>query len=105
MVMPGGVVPETVVVITGPFEGAGVERWGNLIAEAVAIGPERLIVDLAGSPTMDAGAIVVLLGAHRTMMRIGGHLTLRNPNGRVRRVLKLARVDQVFDIVGQPATA
>jgi anti-anti-sigma regulatory factor len=39
-----------------------------------------------------------MLQAHRTMIRGGGRLTLRQPTSRVRRILGLARLDQVFDV-------
>jgi anti-anti-sigma factor len=75
-----------------------VARWGELIAEAVALGVQRLVVDLHRTTGLDASAIVVLLDAHRDMVRSGGRLTLRNPSGRVRRILRLCRVERVFDI-------
>jgi anti-anti-sigma regulatory factor len=40
----------------------------------------------------------VLLGAHRDMIRGGGRLVLRAPSPRVLRILRLARVEQVFDV-------
>ena len=91
-------IPEATVVVTEAFEGITVDRWGRLIAETVALGPRRLIVDLRASPVLDAAAIAILLRAHRTMTHAGGRLTLRGPSSRVRRILSLARLDQVFDI-------
>lgn len=91
-------MPDTVVVVTEAFEGPSVERWGRSIADAVALRPGRLVVDLRQSPRVDAAAITVLLQAHRAMVGADGRLTLRDPGSRVRRMLSLARVDQVFDI-------
>ncbi|GIF01245.1 STAS domain-containing protein [Paractinoplanes rishiriensis] len=96
--MADAAVPEAVVVVTGPFEGAAVETWRRLIADAVAARPGRLVVDLAKCVRLDAAAIVVLLDAHRDMLRSDGRLTLRSPSARVRRTLSLARADGVFDI-------
>jgi anti-anti-sigma factor len=87
-----------VVVVTGPFEGADVQRWAALITEAMAIRPQRLVVDLAGTTRLDAAAIVVLLEAHRAMVHSGGSLMLRKPVAAVLRVLQLARVDRVFEV-------
>lgn len=95
--MPEGLARETVVVVTEPFEGAAVPRWAALISQAAAVCPRRLVVDLRGSAVVDAAAIAVLLRTHRDMVRAGGRLTLRSPVARVRRILHLARVDQVFD--------
>jgi anti-anti-sigma factor len=91
-------IPETVVVVTEPFEGVAVERWSRLIADAADLHPRRLIVDLSDCPLVDAAAVMVLLRTHRAVMRENGRLTLRAPGDRVRRIFTLARVDQVFDI-------
>ena len=64
----------------------------------MALAPRRLIVDLRAIPVVDAAAIAILLRAHRTLMQTGGRLTLRGPVSRVRGILRLARLDQVFDI-------
>jgi anti-anti-sigma factor len=91
-------IPETVVVVTEALEGPAVERWGRLIADAVDLRPHLLVVDLRACPLVDAAAITLLLGAHRAMVHAGGRLTLRAPAGRVRRTLRLARLEQVFAV-------
>lgn len=96
--MPDEAIPETAVIITEAFEGVAVDRWGRLITEAVALRPRRLVVDLGASPLVDAAAIAVLLQAHRAMVHIDGRLILRRPAERVRRILRLARLDQVFEV-------
>lgn len=96
-------IPEIVVVVTGPFGAAAVDRWGRLIAEAVEARPARLVVDLQQAPAIDAAAIAVLLQAHRAMIHAGGRLRLRAPVQRVREILSLARLAQVFEIEDAPA--
>jgi anti-anti-sigma factor len=104
--MPDGAISETVVVVTEALEGPAVERWGRLIAEAMEMHPQRLVVDMQDSPLVDAAAIAVLLCAHRAMVHTGGRLILRRPVSRVRRILQIARLDQVFDVEdGDAATA
>lgn len=97
--------PEVIVAITEAFDGANVERLGALIAAAVALRPTRLVVDLHHCPSIDAGAIVVLLQVHRQLVCADGWLTLRGPVSRVRRMLALARVDHVLDIEPAPGEA
>jgi anti-anti-sigma factor len=97
-------IPETVVIVTEALTGDSVERWGRLIADAVALHPRLLIIDLRACPLVDAAAIAVLLWAHRTAVADGGRLVLRTPRDRVRRTLRLARLDQVFEVdTGVPA--
>ena len=105
--MPEHTIPETTVVVTEALEGSAVERWGDLIAAAAALKPRLLVVDLCGSPTIDASAIVMLLQTHRTMVCADGRMVLRGPARRVRRMLGLARVDRVLEIEGSvlPASA
>jgi anti-anti-sigma factor len=97
-------IPEAVVIVTETLAGDAVETWARLIGDAVALRPHLLIIDLRGCPLLDAAAITVLLGAHRTILAAGGRLILRAPNGRVRRTLRLARLEQVFEVEnGVPA--
>ncbi|MEU4242648.1 STAS domain-containing protein [Actinoplanes sp. NPDC026619] len=96
--MPDREIPEAVVVVTEALDGTAVPRWERLISEAMALRPRRLVVDLRHSPQADAAGIGVLLRAHRAMISAGGQLVLRAPADRVRRVLRLARLDGVFEI-------
>jgi anti-anti-sigma factor len=94
-------IPETVVVVTEALDGSAADRWRRLLDEASALAPERLVVDLRAVPRIDAAGIVLLLWAHRAMVRAGGRLVLRSPAAQVRRMLALARVDQVLEVEGR----
>jgi anti-anti-sigma factor len=93
---------EVVVVVTDPLDGAAVDHWSRVLAGAADQRPCRLVVDLAACPRMDAAAIVALLRVHKQMMRAGGALLLRTPPARVRRMLTLARVEQVLEVEEDP---
>ena len=95
--MPDEARSETVVVISGAFAGPEVDRWAVVMTEAVALHPRALIIDLGDTPTVDAAAIAILLQAHRAIVQAGGRLVLRRPVDRVRRLLRVARVDEVFE--------
>ena len=90
--------PEIVIVVTEALDGPAVPRWGSLLAEAVEVNPLQVVVDLTHCPSLDAAAVVHLLQAHRTLMRADGRLLLRRPPDKVRRILKLARVDHVLTV-------
>ncbi|WP_344223904.1 STAS domain-containing protein [Paractinoplanes ferrugineus] len=92
-------IPEAVVIVTEPFDGFAVDRWRRIINEAVELAPRRLTVDLRASPLVDAAAIALLLSAHRRMISQGGRLVLAAPTTRVRRILQLARLEHVFEVV------
>ncbi|GAA3347068.1 hypothetical protein GCM10020358_60460 [Amorphoplanes nipponensis] len=103
--MPERTIPQTTVVVTEPLEGSAVERWGDMIAAAAALEPPLLVVDLSGSPRIDASAIVMLLQTHRAMVCADGRLLLRGASAQVRRMLGLARVDRVLDVEDQTGAA
>ena len=86
------------VVITEPLDSGAAGRLRRLLAEALDLGPERVVVDLSDCPFVDAAAVSVLLDAHREAWRSGGRLTLRGPSPRLRRLFELAHVNDVFDI-------
>jgi anti-anti-sigma factor len=96
--MPEHTVREAVVVVTGALDASTVGRWRQLITDAAALCPERLVVDMARVPRVDAAAIGLLLQVHRGMVRAGGQLTLRAVTGPVGRMLRLARVDHVLHV-------
>jgi anti-anti-sigma factor len=89
---------EIVVVVTGPLDGGAVDRWSRELAGALGRGPDRLVVDLTGCAWIGAAGIEVLLYAHSRMLGRGGTLSLRGPAARIRRTLRLARVDQVLEV-------
>jgi anti-anti-sigma factor len=96
---------EIVVVVTDPLDGAVVERWAGELAAAADRGPQRLVADLTDCAWIDAAAIVALLRLHARMLRANGRFVLRRPPARVRRTLRLARVDQVLEVEESGALA
>jgi anti-anti-sigma factor len=71
----------------------------------VGLEPALLVIDLHDSPGIDASAVVMLLQTHRSMVCADGRLVVRGASPRVRRMLSLARVDQVLDIEDHAAGA
>jgi anti-anti-sigma factor len=93
-----GRIPVVEVVVVEGLDSAAVPRLAQLLDEALAMSPDRLILDLSGCPTIDAAAIGLLLKVHRRACQAGGQLTLRSPSARLRRNLQLSRADRVLDI-------
>jgi anti-anti-sigma factor len=89
---------EIVVVVTDPLDGGAIDRWAGELAAAVRRHPQRLVADLTDCAWIEAAAIVVLLRTHGQMIRADGTFVLRRPPARVRRTLRLARVDQVLEV-------
>jgi len=84
---------EIVVVVAGPLE-----NWAGQLDSALERRPDRLVADLGECAWIDAAAIVVLLRTHGRMLRANGTFVLRRLPARVRRTLRLARVDLVLNV-------
>jgi anti-sigma B factor antagonist len=57
-----------------------------------------VVIDLAGVSFCDSSGLAALLSAHRRARRRGGTVTLRGPQGPVRRILRLTGVEVLFAI-------
>ena len=86
------------VVVPGVLDVATVARVREHLADALAVRPSQVVVDLSGCPFVDASALAVLLDAHRTASRWGGVLTLCGCSPRVLRLLSLTGLRRVFDL-------
>jgi len=86
-----GRVPVVKVVVTETLDATTVPRLRDLLDEALALRPERLVVDVAGYPHIDPAAIAVLREAHRQATRTGGQLAVREPAGRTHQSPRLGR--------------
>jgi anti-anti-sigma factor len=86
------------VVVTQELDAASVPRFAALLDEAAALQPSELVIDLARCPFIDAAAIGMLLDLHRRLFAAGCRLTLRSPGPRIRRTLRLARVENVLHV-------
>ncbi|MET7704959.1 STAS domain-containing protein [Micromonospora sp. NPDC005413] len=78
---------------------------GAVFDRLLPLRPAQVVVDLSDCQHLDAAAIGLLLDVHRRLARADAVLTVRNPNTRVRRILHIARLDQVLSIVSEEGTA
>lgn len=92
-------IPTVEVVVSGDLDLWTAPGISNTLDEAMALAPQQLIIDLAGCPSIDAAGILLLLDAHRRAIRNGGVVTLRSPSEKLRRNLRLARVDKVLQVI------
>jgi anti-anti-sigma factor len=68
---------------------------------AVRLHPDRLVVDMARCVGIDAAGVALLLDVHRQLLRVGAGLTLRAPTPRLRRILRISRVEHVLHVVSE----
>ncbi|GAA4466244.1 STAS domain-containing protein [Phytohabitans houttuyneae] len=92
-------VPVVEVYVTQRLDVACLPAVRPVLDAALRLRPDRLVLDVAGCATIDAAGIGLLLDVHRDLWRSGARLMLRGPTPRLRRVLRIARVEQVLNIV------
>ena len=76
-------------------------RLGELLGEK----PARLIIDLSKVPYMDSSGVATLVEALQVSRSKNSTLVLAGMQDRVRSVFEIARLDTVFTIVADTATA
>jgi anti-anti-sigma factor len=96
-------VPVVEVYLTDRLDLSCVAPVQVALDAAVRLRPDRLVVDMARCVGIDAAGVALLLDVHRQLLRVGARLTLRGPTPRLRRTLKIARVEQVLHVVPEEA--
>jgi anti-anti-sigma factor len=96
-------LPLVEIRVTGPLDAAALARMQPLIADAVALRPNHLIVDLSECDAVDAAGVGLLVDAHRIVWSDGGRMSLQGVSPRVHRILEIARVDGVLQTATAPA--
>ena len=76
---------------TGPQLNAALEKL-------IAAGMNRIIIDCSGLRFISSLGIATLIKLHRRMRKQGGDVKLASPSGVVFDVLKLARLDKLFEL-------
>jgi anti-anti-sigma factor len=92
--------PQESLVAGGPAE-----QLEQLIQQSFKQGVQRMFVDLRAVPVLDSVGVRALVRGHTSAERLGRQFCLVAPNQRVRDVLRLSHLDQVFTISDSMSTA
>ena len=79
------------------WSASGVEL-GKVIRELVKNGERKILLNLKGVTYVDSSGIGELTGGLTSVKRQGGELKLVNPSPRVLELLRMTRLDTMFDI-------
>lgn len=96
---PECTVPRIEVGITEDLHLAALPEIGAVFDRILSLHPREVLVDLSECRHIDAAAISLLLDVHRRLTRRRAVLTLRDPNPRIRTILRTARLDAALPIV------
>jgi anti-sigma B factor antagonist len=87
----------TVVAIAGNLEAVSAPELGTRLDALLADGVQQFVIDLAGVRFMDSSGIAVLVRLFKRV-RIGhGDVRLAGAQPPVAKILRLVRLDRVFD--------
>jgi anti-sigma B factor antagonist len=81
------------------------ELRGTLLDLLNRLKPKRLVLNLEQVPYMDSSAIAVLVESLQKLKRSGGRVFLTGLQPRVKGLLEIARLDQIFSLVNDEAEA
>jgi len=85
--------PQEQLVAGGPAE-----QLEQQIQLSFRHGVHRVLVDMRAVPALDSVGVRALVRGHTTSERLGRQFCLIGPNAKVREVLRLSLLDQVFNI-------
>jgi anti-sigma B factor antagonist len=77
----------------------------SAVAEAVAAGRPRVVVDLSGVEFMDSSGLGALVGCLKTTRQAGGDLRIAAPSEQVTMVLELSNLDRILTSYASAADA
>ncbi len=58
--------------------------------------PSKTVLDLSGIEFMDSSGLGLIMGRYSLMQKLGGSLTLRNPNERIVKIFDLAGLGRMI---------
>jgi anti-anti-sigma factor len=85
--------PQERLVAGGPAE-----QLEREIQTSLKQGVQRVVVDMRKVPVIDSAGVRALVRGHTSAERLGRHFSLVGPNDKVREVLRLSLLEQVFTI-------
>lgn len=87
------VTPQEPLVAGGPAE-----RYERRVKDLFNSGCRHVILDLRGVEAIDSAGVRALVRSHTTARRVGASCTLVGPQPSVREVLRLSRLESIFEI-------
>jgi anti-anti-sigma factor len=83
---------------SGILDGARANQLRREISEAIASGPDIVLLDLKEVTFMDSSGLGALVSALKTVRSSGGKLSVCSINDQVKMLFELTSMDRVFEI-------
>lgn len=92
--------------LKGPLRiGEAELKFREQVQNLIDSGEKIVAVNLAGVPKVDSSGIGAFVRTHKMLKEVGGKFTLFAPSKMVRQSLKIARLDHLFGLYDDEATA
>ncbi|WP_407874774.1 STAS domain-containing protein [Qipengyuania nanhaisediminis] len=82
----------------GRLDGDSADTFHNWLFDALALAPERIIVDCGSLDTMSSRGLKALVLAERAAREKGCTIILARPDATIREILAISRCDNVLRI-------
>ena len=89
----------------GPLSAAEVVRLDPQFRKAAMTAKRRIVIDLAGVPTLATPALTLFLGAMHYQKANGGKVVFTGTSGPIQKLLRVCKLDLVMTIVPDPQAA
>ena len=88
-----------VVTLRGEIDHhSAVSVRGEIDAAICESGVDKTVLDLSNINFMDSSGLGLIMGRYALMQRLGGELTLKDPNERVVKIFELAGLGRIIKI-------
>ena len=88
-----------ILTVTGEIDHhSAVRIRADMDALILEARPERTVIDLSEVDFMDSSGLGLIMGRYSLMQKLGGELTLRNPNSRIMKIFELAGLGRIIRI-------
>ncbi len=94
-----------VVVVEGSADVAASARLREVLLGAIDAGATQIVCDLSKTNFISSDALGVLITAYLKVHGRGGFLRLANPQPRLRELFQTTRLDHLFDVYPDVASA
>jgi len=85
--------------------GSGDQQLREVIAEALANGKTKILLDMSGVTTIDSSGIGELVGSYTTVTNRGGKLKLLHLPAKLQELLRVTQLITIFEVYDNEAAA
>ncbi len=94
----------TILDLNGPFTMADTQKFRTEVRQLFELGTKNLAINMSSVPFLDSSGIGAMVGALSAAKAAGARLKIFSPSKPVLQVLKMVRLDTIFDLKDDEAS-